>query len=100
MDFCHFKSSALAERVCRHSEAEWLFAEMDVAVDAVRYSVLAEEGAPAFQMTAATVLNGISRLPGMVGEANEAVSTDIQVKVSASARLLKLPKTECTTVWI
>ena len=37
-------------------------------------TVFTEQGASASHMTAATVLDTISRLPGMSGEANDAVS--------------------------
>ena len=51
-------------------------------------------------MTAAKVLDTISRLPGMLGEASDAVSAYTQVKMSDAPRLLELPETECPTVWI
>ena len=44
----------------------------------------------------------VSWLSGMSGEANEndVVSAYTQVNMSDASRLLKLPETECTTVWI
>ena len=40
------------------------------------------------------LLNTISRLLGMSGEANDAVSAYTQVKISDASRALKLPETE------
>ena len=41
-------------------------------------------------MTAATVLDTISRLPGRAGEANDAVSVDTQARMEDAPRLLGL----------
>ena len=51
-------------------------------------------------MTAAKVLDTVLRVPGMSGEANDAVSAYTQVKMSDASRLLARPVTECPTVWI
>ena len=53
-------------------------------------------------MTVASVMDTISRLPGMSGEANDAVSAYTQVKMSDALRmlLLLLLETECPKVWI
>ena len=64
-------------------------------------SVLTEKKeASASHMTAAKVLDTISQLPGMSGVANDAVSAYTQVKLSDSSILLKLPETECPTVFL
>ena len=51
-------------------------------------------------MTAAKVPETVSRLPGMSGEVNDAISAYSEVKMSDASRLLKLPETDCPTDWI
>ena len=63
-------------------------------------AVLTEQGASASQMTAAKVLDTISRLLGMAWEANDAVSAFSQVKMTDVPRLLKQPETERTSFGI
>ena len=66
--------------------------------DTCGYAVLTDPGASASHMTPAQVLDLISRTPGMSGEADDAVSAHIQVKMSDASKLLKLPETECPTL--
>ena len=47
--------------------------------DTCGYAIFTEEGASASHMTAAKVLDTISRLPGISGEANDSVSAKTQV---------------------
>ena len=51
-------------------------------------------------MTAATVLGLLSLLLGMAGEGNHAVAAYTQLQMKEAPRLLKLPETECSTIWI
>ena len=51
-------------------------------------------------MTAAKVMDIISRLPGCVGQAADAVSDYTQVKMEDEPSLLKNPKSECPDIWI
>ena len=51
-------------------------------------------------MTAAKVMDIISRLPGCVGQAADAVSAKTQVKMEDAPKLLFVPKTECPDIWI
>ena len=51
-------------------------------------------------MTAAKVMDIISRLPGCAGQAPDAVSAYTQVKMEDAPPLLKLPKSECPDIWI
>ena len=51
-------------------------------------------------MTAAKVMDIISRLPGCDGQAADAVSACIQVKMEDANKLLKIPKSECPDIWI
>ena len=64
------------------------------------YAVFTEQGSSASQMTAAKVMDIISRLPGCAGQAADAVSAYTQVKMKDAPQLLKNPKSECPDIWI
>ena len=51
-------------------------------------------------MTAAKIMDIISRLPGCDGQAADAVSAYTQVKMENAPKLLKIPKSECPDIWI
>ena len=51
-------------------------------------------------MTAAKVMDIISRLPCCAGQAADAVSAYTQVKKKDAPKLLKIPKSECPDIWI
>ena len=51
-------------------------------------------------MTAAKIMDIISRLPGCDGQAADAVSAYTQVKMEDAPKLLKIPKSECPDIWI
>ena len=51
-------------------------------------------------MTAAWIMDIISRLPGCDGQAADAVSAYTQVKMENAHKLLKIPKSECPDIWI
>ena len=68
--------------------------------DSGAYAFLTEQGSSASQMTAAKIMDVIARLPGCDGQASDAVSACIQVKLEDAPRLLKIPKSECPDVWI
>ena len=57
--------------------------------DSGSYAVFTEQGSSASQMTAAQVMDIISRLPGCAGRAADAVSAYIQVKMEDVTKLLK-----------
>ena len=59
-----------------------------------------EQGSSASQMTAAKVMDIISRLRGCSGQAADAVSAYTQVKMEDAPTLLKIPKSECPDIWI
>ena len=69
-------------------------------VDGGHNVVLTEQGKSASHMAAARLLDTISRLPGMAGEANDAVSAYAQVLLSEPSRLLRLPAKERPQVWM
>ena len=51
-------------------------------------------------MTAAKIMDIISRLPGCDGQAADAVSTFTQVKMEDAPKLLQIPKSECPDIRI
>ena len=52
------------------------------------------------KLTAAKEMDIISRLPGCVGQAADAVSACTQVKMEDAPKLLKIPKSECPDIRI
>ena len=52
------------------------------------------------KLTAANVMDIISRLPGCDGQAADAVSAYTQVKMEDAHKLFKIPKSECPDIWI
>ena len=67
--------------------------------DSGSYTVFTEQGSSASQMTAAKVMDIISRLPGCAGQAADAVSACTQVKMEDAPKLLKIPKSESPDIW-
>ena len=51
-------------------------------------------------MTAAKIMDIISRLPGCDGQAADAVSACTQVRKEDAHKLFKIPKSECPDIWI
>ena len=51
-------------------------------------------------MTAAKVMDVISRLPGCSGQGADAVSACTQVIMEDAPKLLEIPKSECPDIWI
>ena len=68
--------------------------------DSGAYAVNTEHGSSASHMTAAKIMDIISRLPGCDGQAVDAVSAFFQVKMEDAHKLLKIPKSECPDIWI
>ena len=64
------------------------------------YAALTEQGSSASQMTAAKVMEIMSRLPGCSGQAADAVYAYRQVKMEDVPTLLKILKSECPDIWI
>ena len=83
MDICHLKNAG------------------DIVKDnSGSFAIFTEQGSSASQMTAAKVMDIISRLAGCLGQAADAVSAYIQVKMEDAHKLLKIPKSECPDIWI
>ena len=72
----------------------------NVKDDSGSYAVFTEQGSSALQMTAAKIMDIISRLPGCDGQAADAVSAFSQVKMEDAHKLFKIPESECPDIWI
>ena len=68
--------------------------------DSGSFAVRTEQGSSASQMTAAKVMDIISRLPGCARQAADAVSAYTEIKMEDAQIFLKIPKSECPDVWI
>ena len=99
MDICHLKN---AELEAKHQEYKGrVVLRGDIVKDnSGSYAVFTEQGSSASQMTAAKIMDIISRLPGCDGQAADAVSAYTQVKMEDAHKLLKIPKSECPDIWI
>ena len=99
MDICHLKNAELEAKHQKYKGRVVLRGDI-VKVDSESYAVFTEQGSSASQMTAAKVMDFISRLPACARQAADAVSAYTQVKMEDAHKLLKIPKSECPDVWI
>ena len=99
MDICHLKNAELEAKHQKYKGRVVLRGDI-VKDDSGSYAVFTEQGSSASQLTAVIVMNIISRLPGCVGQAADAVSAFSQVKNEDAPKLLKIPKSECPDIWI
>ena len=99
MDICHLKK---AEFEAKHQKYKGrVVLRGDIVEDASgSYAVFTEQGSSASQMTAAKVMDIVSRLPGCAGQAADAISACTKVKMEDAPQLLKIPKSECPDIWI
>ena len=90
MDICHVYNPELE---AKHQKCKGRVALRGDIVkdDSGSYAVFTEQGSSASQMTAAKIMDIISRLPGCVGQAADAVSAYNQVKME-DAHILKNSK--------
>ena len=77
MDLCHLKNSELEPQFQKY-KGRVVFRGDIVKDDSGAYSVFTEQGSSASQVTAAKVMDIISRLPGCAGQAADAVSAYTQ----------------------
>ena len=99
MDICHLKNAELEAKHQKYKGRVVLRGDI-VKDNSGSYAVFTEQGSSASQMTAAKIMDIISRLPGCDGQAAEAVSAYTQVKMEDAHKLLKIPKSECPDIWI
>ena len=99
MDICHLKNAELEAKHQKYKGRVVLRGDI-VKDDSGSYAVFTEQGSSASQMTAAKMMDIISRLPGCDGQAADAVSAYTQVKMEDAQKLLKIQKSECPDIWI
>ena len=99
MDICHLKNAELETKHQKYKGRVVLRGDI-VKDNSGSYAVFTEQGSSASQMTAAKIMDIISRLPGCDGQAADAVSAYTQVKMEDAHKLLKVPKSECPDIWI
>ena len=99
MDLCHLKNSELEPQFQKYKGRVVLQGDI-VKDDSGSYAVFTEQGSSASQMTAAKVMDIFSRLSECAGQAADAVSAYTQVKMEDAPTLLKIPRPECTDIWI
>ena len=88
MALCHLKNSELEPQFQKYKGRVVLRGDI-VKDDPGSYAVFTEQGSSASQMTAAKVMDIISRLPGCAGQAVDAVSACTQVKMEDAHKLFK-----------
>ena len=91
MDLCHLKKSELDRQYQKYKGRVALRGDI-VNHDSGSFAVFTEQGSSASQMTAAKIMDIISRLPGCDGQAADAVSAYTQVKMEVAHKLLKKSK--------
>ena len=99
MDICHLKNAELEAKHQKYKGRVVLRGDF-VKDGSGSYAVFTEQGSSASQMTAAKIMDIISRLPGCAGQAADAVSAYTQVINGGCSQLLKIPKSECPDIWI
>ena len=99
MEISHLKNAELEAKHQKYKGRVVLRGDI-VKGDSGSYAVFTEQGSSPSQMTAAKVMDIISRLPGCAGQAPDAVSACTQVKMGDAPKLLKIPKLECPDIWI
>ena len=91
MDICHLKNAELEAKHQKYKVRVVLRGDI-VKDNSGSYAVFIEQGSSTSQMTAAKLMDIISRLPGCSGQAADAVSVYTQVKMEDAPTLLKIPK--------
>ena len=99
MDICHLKNAELEAKHQKY-KGRGVFRGDIVKDDSGSYPVFTAQGSSASQLTAAKVMDIISRLPGCDGQAADAVSAHTAVRMEDAHKLLKIPKSECADLWI
>ena len=85
MDICHLKNAELETKHQTYKGRVVLRGDI-VKDDSGSFAVNTEQGSSASQMTAAKVMDIISRLPGCAGQAADAVSAETQVKMEGAPK--------------
>ena len=88
MDICHLKTAELEAKHQKYKGRVVLRGDI-VKDDSGSYAVFTEQGSSASQMTAAKIMDIISRLPGCDGQAADAVSAYTQVKMKDAPQIIE-----------
>ena len=96
MDICHLKNAELEAKHQKYQSRVVLRGDI-VKDDSGSYAVFTEQGSSASQITAAKVMDLISRLPVCAGQAADAVSAYNQFKMEDAPQLLKIPNRNVQT---
>ena len=99
MDICHLKNAELETKHQKYKGRVVLRGDI-AEYDSGSYAVFTEHGSSASQMTAAKVMDIISRLPGCDGQAADAVSAYTMWKWKMLTNYSKIPKLVCPDIWI
>ena len=91
MDICHLKNGELEAKHQKY-KGQVVFRGGIVKENSGSYAVFTEQGSSPSQMTAAKIMDIISRLPGCDGQAADAVSAKTQVKMEDAHKLFKNSK--------
>ena len=99
MDLCHLKHAELHKEVQKY-KGRVVFRGDQVKDETGYHAVFTEQGASASQMAAAKFLDTVARMPGMGGQAADAVKAYTQVPLKQAHQLLGLPPEQCPETWI
>ena len=99
IDICHLKNAELETKHQKYKGSFVLRGDI-VEDDSGSYAVFTEHGSSASQMTAAKVMDIITRLPRCAGQSADVVSAYTQVKMEEAQKLFQIPKSECPDSWI
>ena len=99
VDLRHWKNAELETKHQKY-KGRVVFRGDSVKDDSGSSAVFTGQGSSASQVTAAKVMDIISRLPVCAGQAADAVSAKTQVKMEDAPKLLKIPESECPDIWL
>ena len=91
MDICHFKNAELEAKHQKYKGRVVLRGDI-VKDNSGSYAVFTEQGSSASQMTAAKIMDIISRLPGCAGQAADAVSALYTGKNGGCSKIIENPQ--------
>ena len=91
MDICHLKNAELETKHQKYKGRVVLRGDI-VKDDSGSYAVFTEQGSSASQMTAAKIMDIISRLPGFAGQAADAESAKTQVNMEDAPNFIENSK--------
>ena len=91
MDICHLTNAELEAKHQKYKGRVVLRGDI-VKDNSGSYAVFTEQGSLASQMTAAKIMDIISRLPGCDGQAADAVSAYTQVKMERCSQIIENSK--------